>query len=244
MFLRSLCKKFLHRAPPTAPHYPMTQAGVTPSCRLHCQEELEADLAGNSLLHDETMMRWFRDGYSTSKHLLILYSIAVGLRARRIVEVGFGRSTFVLTKAAAENNGTLVSCDIRDMSRFMSSATSPYSTLLQGTSADLWARDDIQKDGIDFAFLDFFSDEAISSDFVRYQISTCLSWVKQNGIVAVHDTCVEKYRVSHVFSKSRFPCAVERVSLPFQYGLGLLRRLDPSPYGILEGHWTKKPDTI
>ena len=62
---------------------------------MHCQSEIERDCSYQGLLPDETLMSWFRDSYSTSKHLLTLYSVATGLQARNILEIGFGRSSFV-----------------------------------------------------------------------------------------------------------------------------------------------------
>ena len=87
---------------------------------MHCQRELERDLGYVGTLPDEVLMRWHAERYSTSKHLLTLYSLAHGLGARRIVEVGFGRSTFVLARAAHENGGTLESCDLQDFSALLS----------------------------------------------------------------------------------------------------------------------------
>ena len=82
---------------------------------MHCQEELDRDLASyNGFLPDELLLKWFHDRYSSSKHLLTLFSVPIGLSAKTILEIGFGRSSFVLAKAAALNTARFISCDIRD----------------------------------------------------------------------------------------------------------------------------------
>ena len=60
---------------------------MTDKPTMHCQSEIEADTGYSGFLADETLFRWFHDRYSTSKHLLTLYSIAGGLNAKTIVEV-------------------------------------------------------------------------------------------------------------------------------------------------------------
>jgi hypothetical protein len=42
---------------------------------MHWQAEIEADTGYQGFLPDETLFRWFHDRYSSSKHLLTLYSI-------------------------------------------------------------------------------------------------------------------------------------------------------------------------
>ena len=58
---------------------------------MHCHQELLDDLKTyEGFLPDALLMKWFNDKYSTSKHLLTLYSIVRGLNAKRVIEVGFG----------------------------------------------------------------------------------------------------------------------------------------------------------
>jgi predicted O-methyltransferase YrrM len=204
------------------------------------QAELERDLAGHTLIDDPLLLRWFQDGYSTSKHLLTLYSLACGLKATTLVEIGFGRSSFVLARAAAENGGRFYSCDTRDFSYLLSAEERQVTTFLHGASGRVWNHPEIQANGIDFAFLDYFSDPGQPPAFVRDQINRCLSLLKRNGLVAIHDTAVSHYAVASLVAEARFTVAVERVTLPFQYGLGLLRRVEDSPFGTLPVHWVKK----
>lgn len=55
--------------------------------------------------------------HSTSKHLLILYSLVVGMNAQAILDLGLGATTRVLRMAAARTGGIVSSCDV-DIQRF------------------------------------------------------------------------------------------------------------------------------
>jgi predicted O-methyltransferase YrrM len=233
-----MLRRLLSRTPPKDPE-PIP--GNRPA--MSHQDELERDLAGHTLVDDALLLRWFREGYSTSKHLLTLYSLAVGLRARVIVEVGFGRSSFVLARAAAENGGRFFSCDMRDFSYLLSPEERAVTTFLHGPASRVWNHPEVRAGGIDLAFLDYFSDPGLPADFTRREIAACLALVRQNGVIAVHDTAVPGYRSAETFATGSFGARVERVTLPYQYGLGVLRRLDPSPLGSVPCHWVKKAES-
>ncbi|MFO1490466.1 MAG: hypothetical protein U1F87_06035 [Kiritimatiellia bacterium] len=81
---------------------------------MHCQQEFENDVKGHVLLDDTLLMKWANERYSTSKHLLTLYAVATGLKPRRMLEVGTGRSSFVLARVAVENDASLLCCDTED----------------------------------------------------------------------------------------------------------------------------------
>ena len=55
--------------------------------------------------------------HSTSKHILILYSLAVGMNAQAILDLGLGATTRVLRMATARTGGVVSSCDA-DIQRF------------------------------------------------------------------------------------------------------------------------------
>ncbi len=211
---------------------------------MHCQAELEADLGYPSFIPTDTIFKWFEDRYSSSKHLLTLYSVARGLHAKTMVEIGFGRSSFILARAAAENNGTLLSCDVRDFSYLFTPQEKEVTKFIHGKSDEVWKS--VSRQGIDFAFLDYFSSPALDKGFVNHEINTCLSVLKENGVIAVHDTIVDKYKLKNTFSKFKTKAGVmhnnkiEVLSLPFNYGLGLIRKLDPSPYGAIGDIYLKK----
>ena len=71
--------------------------------KMHCHKEYEKDRKNGGFISDKMIMEWFNRRYSISKHLWVLYSIARGLLAKSILEIGTGRSTCVLARAAYEN---------------------------------------------------------------------------------------------------------------------------------------------
>jgi len=129
---------------------------------MHCQQEIEDDLRDLAFVSDQILFKWFNDRYSTSKHLLVLYSIVRGLNAKNIVEIGFGRSSFVLARAAHENNGHLTICEVRDFTYLLSKCELACTNYFKGRSVDFWQ---LCPTAIDFAFLDYISDEDLSAKF-------------------------------------------------------------------------------
>ncbi len=213
---------------------------------MHCHKELIEDLNYTDVLPDSVLFSWFNDQYSTSKHLLTLYSIAVGLKAQKILEIGFGRSSFVLIKAAAHNKGHLLSCDTRDFSYLLNEREKELTTFFNSDSSMVWSHKAV-REGIDFAFLDYFSSENLSVDFIVSEIRKCSTLVKENGIIAVHDSIDGRYNVNKALkilsrSFSVFPnLTFEILSLPFNYGLGLIR-VKRSGVGVLNDHFVKKAE--
>lgn len=220
---------------------------MTDKPTMHCQSEIEADIGYHGFLPDETLFRWFHDRYSTSKHLLTLYSIARGMNAKTIVEVGFGRSSFVLAKAAHSNKGHFYTCDNRDFSYLLSNDEKSITTYVHGYSTKLWPL--LKTSGIDVAFLDYFSSDALKKEFVFNEFYNCFNLLKENGVICLHDTLVGKYALSEFIEElktRRFGLLhnrdLEVVSLPYNYGLGIVRRLKPSKFGRIEDTFVKKSE--
>ncbi len=171
-----------------------------------------------------------------------MYSIAIGLEAKDILEIGFGRSSFVLAKAAYEMKSTITFCDTRNFSYLLSDPIKDIAICYWAQSAAVWA--DTNK-GYDFAFLDYFSSESISSDFVIKEITTCLTHMKENGVIAIHDGIVDTYPLKDVISQLIIDREgeIEVMTLPYNYGLTLIRNCKPSNFGTISDSHFKKQDT-
>jgi len=213
---------------------------------IHCHQELLKDLNPDGFIKDEIIMKWFRDYYSASKHLLILYSIARGLNAKKILEIGFGRSSFVLAKAVHENNGKLVCCDYRtgkkniNYSYLFSKKEKKVVDFVCGDTNLIWERDE----GFDFAFMDYFGKPGKKIPYLRNEVENCVNKMKTNGVIAIHDVFVENCRIrdaiKEVFLSRK---DLEYMVLPYNYGLGLFRYKGESKYGEIEDNFIKKKDT-
>lgn len=206
---------------------------------MHCHAELLRDLEGHTFLSDRTMVRWANEGYSTSRHLLTLYSIARGLSTTRIVEVGVGRSTFVLARAAHENGGTLETCDTSDFRTLLSDDERAVSRYHVGTSESFWPTVEA---GVGFAFLDYFSSRRLRVSYIVDQIDLCLSRMLTDGVVAVHDALVPEYRLGRALRALARRPDVELLTLPYCYGLGLIRFTGASAAGRIEDRFVKKAE--
>jgi len=196
---------------------------------LHRHEEFIQDRSDGGFISNDIMMKWFNDKYSTSKHLLILYSIAIGLNAKNILEIGGGRSTCVLSRAAKENNGKMTHGDICNINYLLSEQEKKVTKFFLGKSDLIWEIDE----GYDFAFLDYFSEKDKKVFYIENEINKCIKKMKKNGVIAIHDVFVKKYSnikmAIHKVVKKRKD--VEYITIPFNYGLGLIRCLENSKYG-------------
>ena len=169
-----------------------------------------------------------------------MYSIVRGLNAKNIIEVGFGRSTICLIHAISLNYGKLYCCDRYDYTGYLTTDYKQYIDYTIGDAKTLLKKIDF---GVEFIFIDYLSSRERSADSSVKAIYRFLKYVKQNGIIAVHDTIEKKYFVKDAFKKLRKDKNLEVMSLPYNYGLGLIRKLDKSKYGKIEDNWKKKGDS-
>ncbi|MES2308265.1 MAG: class I SAM-dependent methyltransferase [Verrucomicrobiota bacterium] len=203
---------------------------------MHAHDEL-LDLWGEGFISDETLFSWYQNRYSTSKHLLTLYSYVRGTGAKNVIEIGFGRSSFILARATAENGGKFTTVDKRNFDYLFSDREKLTSDLLVGYSDVLWA--DLKKTGkkIDFAFLDYFSDSKCDADFCRKEIGECVQLLSEGGAFAIHDTIERDYPISGLVHEiaEQFQCEV--LTFPYNYGLSLFRK---KYQGSINDPWKKK----
>ena len=209
---------------------------------MHRQNEFEADIAGHSVLDDTLLMKWVNDRYSTSKHLLTLYAVATGVKPRRILEIGAGRSTFVLARVAIEQGAVMVSCDTEDFSPWFSAEEKAVVRHIRGFSHLAFNDPELQREGADFVFLDYFGTETTTPSFVRGELRAALSLLPTNGILAVHDAIHPKSALPGVLRRWKWKPGVEIITLPYNYGLALIRRTSRSPHGRIEDAWPKMPE--
>ena len=205
---------------------------------IHCKDELLDDLIHRGLSRD-IINAWFRDRYSTSKHLLTLSSIAIGLSSKVIVEVGFGRSTFALLLAADLLKAKFICCDRYDYTGYLDIIKAKVD-YVHGDAKKLLAKLKDEDVGVDFMFLDYFSSRERSAASVEKAIYRFLPFLKQNGIIAVHDAEEDCYNVKKAFKQLKKDSALEVLTLPYNYGLGLIRKCSKSKYGKITDEWQKK----
>jgi predicted O-methyltransferase YrrM len=211
---------------------------------MHCQKELELDLGYDGAMPDKLMLKWFNDAYSTSKHLLTLYSLAKSLGREHILEIGFGRSSFILAKAAIENKCKFTTCDNRDFSYLLNDSEKEITTYHCDLSDSLWEK--IENDSLDFAFLDYFSGESLTVEFVQSELSKCIEKMKGNGVIAIHDVHDDRYIAGQAIEKLarswKYKNKVNYSKISYNYGLGIVYIKEGHKKNVLNDILLKKAD--
>jgi len=179
--------------------------------QIHCQDQFEDAIKIESI--DGIMEAW-DDGYSTSYHLPVLRAIVKGLRAKKIGEIGFGRSSVILSRTAKEIGATYTICDRYDYRKYL-----PGENYLLGDADKFYKT---QK-GLDFLFLDYMSSRKVSLEQCYKGMKKAIKIMKTNGIIAIHDVIQSKYNAKEALKMIQKKQNVDVITLPYCWGLGLIR---------------------
>ena len=171
---------------------------------------------------------------SINKHLPVIYSLAVGLNAKRVLDLGMGSTTRTLRAALERTGGVLYSCDI-DRTRFeplLHQGDERWKVYLCPSEEFLGQMDP----PFDFAMHDAAHDYAQT----RADLERLLPLMRRFSLVCIHDTQHEacgREMVAALHDVLRgFPASY--VHLPYCYGLTILR-LEESPHEFVPPPWTK-----
>lgn len=195
--------------------------------------------------HD--LLEWFHSPGSIAKHLLSLYSFAIGLNAKRIVDIGIGSTTRVLRLAATKTNGKVMSCDV-DVQRFSSlleQQTESWSLSL--CPSEKFLRE--LEAPIDYAV----HDGAHDYFQVKLDLSLLIPKMRKYGLICIHDT--QQTELSHELLKAIKDTVqdfrVSMTTLPFSCGLTILRveecahpPIDPTGTPLPDGRFDTAPVTF
>src|ERR1700674_2540916 len=185
---------------------------------------------------DELLSKFeYSDG--TSKHLLTLYSLVIGLNARVIVDLGLGQTTGVLRSAARQTGGTVYSCDAdkRRFSPLLADQDDHWKLYLEFSASFL------QKvpEPIDFVMHDSAHDYVN----VKRDLEMILPKMRQFGMICVHDTQqtdLHQGMLAAMRDATR-NFSVSMTNLPFNAGLGMIR-VESSPHPPITPASGKLPD--
>ncbi len=161
----------------------------------------------------------FHESKSFSKHLLTIYSLAVGVNAKKIVDLGIGTTTRALRFAAQTTGGVCYSCDV-DTARFTSllEQQDQHWKFFLGASEKFFA----QLDGP----YDFVLHDAAHDYYqVKMDLEAIIPKMKRFGLICLHDT--QQTELSHdmlaAIKDALRGKAVSMVNLPFSSGLAIIR---------------------
>lgn len=165
---------------------------------------------------------------SIRAHWPVLHALVVGLKAKRIVDLGIGGTTKVIRTAARLTGGVVHSCDY-DRPRFqalLNHQTEHWKLALCPSSAFLRE----MEGPIDFAMHDAAHDLAQ----VREDLSHLLPKMRTFGMIAIHDTHEPEFRTELIDALQdlarQHPLSF--TTLPYACGLTLVR-VEASPYAPL-----------
>lgn len=156
---------------------------------------------------------------STSKHLLILYSLVVGLRAKTIVDFGLGETTGALRTAALQTGGIVHTCDFdkRRFQHILSEQDEHWKLYLESSSSFLSKA----PEPIDFVMHDGAHDYFNA----KRDLVGLIPKMRQFGIICVHDTQQpDLYRdMLAAIRDATSTFSVSVTNLPFSAGMAIIR---------------------
>lgn len=164
----------------------------------------------------------FHSPGSFTKHLLTIYSIAIGVNARRILDIGIGTTTKALRLAAQTTGGSVFSCDA-DAKRFQYALEQQTDTWkLSLESSDTFLK--TINEPVDFVM----HDGSHSYEQVKIDLELIFPLVKKFGVICVHDTqqaecgleLMDAVRTAETDRK------FSATTLPYNCGLTIIRMED------------------
>lgn len=192
------------------------------------------------MIKDDRLDEIIREHHGSKKgfarHYLTLYSIILGMEAKSVLEVGAGFSTPTILKALEITGGTLMTCDMRPIEGTGNKPESlkKYSNwkYLQGktekTLKDLIGPFDVVLHDGTHEFRDAYRD-----------LRRIIPLVKKNGLILVHDTEHRAFRLKLAVKLATLFCRHEKATLPYGYGLTIIRILGNGQNGSVITTWEK-----
>lgn len=188
------------------------------------------------LSRDELFAR-FDLSESSSKHLLVLYSLAVGLNAKVILDLGLGQTTGALRAGALRTGGVVHTCDF-DKRRFQHILPEqdehwklylePSSSFLEKVSEPV---DLVMHDGAH----DYYN--------VKRDLEAIIPKMRKFGIVCVHDTQqpdLSQDMLGAIRDATK-KFAVSITNLPFSAGMAIIR-VETGRYPAIDPSTGMMPD--
>jgi predicted O-methyltransferase YrrM len=178
------------------------------------------------------------------RHYLLLYSLVLGMEAKSVFEFGCGVSSKVILSALQLTGGKLMTCDqkkIEDTGHTEADLLEDRNwRYLQGKSSETVSQ--LTNETFDFVLHDGSHDR----DVVRDDIRNLLPRMKKNALLVIHDTehPIPYLGLPEGVENALAGCQHSKVTLPYGYGLTLVRVEEDLGNGDIKLAWQKKmPET-
>jgi len=187
----------------------------------------------------DKILEWHHGAKSGfSRHYLTLYSITLGLEAKKVFEFGSGFSSITILEALKKTGGKLITNDMRSIVDTGNSEQdlkdNPNWTYLQGKSLEVLKNE--KTTGFDMVLHDGSHDVGV----VYKDLRKIIPRMKKNGIILVHDTFYKGFYLWIAIRLALLFVRHERVTLPYGYGLTIIRILSNYGHGSIETAWEKE----
>ncbi len=174
-------------------------------------------------------------------HNLFLYNLILGMETKNALELGAGFSTRTTLEALRITGGKLITCDMRDLkdtgnSEELRDMFKDVWTYLRGDTRTTLAM--LPKERV---FDVVLHDGSHEWRVVYQDLRKILPRIKQNGILLVHDTeHIPTFHLKLAIELALFGYRHEKMTLPYGYGLTLIRILGNKKNGAVTLTWEKK----
>ena len=169
----------------------------------------------------EGLIKAFHDNGSFSKHLLAIYSLAIGCSARMMAEIGIGTSTRALLAAAQTTNGRLYSCSTQPERHEELLNLYPVTKRWRLSLAAPLKFATSLPEPLDFVL----HRDATDSNSLEMVLDALLPRMRQFGIIVIHDTQHphQGRALSEGVRRIASRHEITSVTLPYSGGLTVVR---------------------
>lgn len=179
-----------------------------------------------------------------SPHYLTLYSLVLGMECKSAFEFGAGGSTKTILNALSHTGGYLVSCDRRPLDEIHPLGEGFDHTywdqwiFLQGPSGDISGDASCEFGPYDLVLCD----GSHLPNEVADDLRNILPQMRRDGLLLMHDTEHPDidYGLAAVVEETLADVAHSRVTLPFGYGLDIIRIEEDFGAGAVDLTWRKR----
>ena len=179
------------------------------------------------------------------RHYLTLYSIVLGMETQSAFEFGCGFSTKTILEALKETGGKLITCDPRSIDGSEGGKSTGNSKEDIEKYAHCWKyiqkiSEEGLKDLTDETFDFVLHDGSHTLEIVREDIKTIVPRIKKDGLLLLHDTEHPTSNFNLIDAIDWLDCRFSRVTLPYGYGLTIVRIEEDFGNGEVKIKWRKE----
>jgi len=189
----------------------------------------------------DDIIKWHHSAQSGfARHYLTLYSLVLGLEAKKVFEFGSGFSSKVILEALKYTSGKLITADLRSINETGNSAEdllkNPNWRYIQGNSLNILK--ELSDVGFDLVLHDGSHEWRVVLRDLRFIIPR----MKKNGIILIHDTFhkTKNFRLTWAVWLAFLFIPHESITLPYGYGLTIIRLKRGYGHGEILTSWEKR----